>query len=136
MSEFKVLFVDDERNVLNSFSRIFFNEPITIFTAESAEEALDIISSTHMDLIVTDIKMPNTHGFELIEQIRKNDCTTPVIIYSAFPWMKNDCIIQTHDIKAYYTKPDDYDLICAKIKEMASLKAGKDVNPQQGQDPC
>jgi len=126
MSEFKVLFVDDERNVLSSFSRIFFNEPITIYTAESAKDALDLISSTPMDLIVTDIKMPDTHGLEFIEQIRKNDCTTPVIIYSAFPGMKNDCIIQTHAIKAYYTKPDDYDLICGKIKEMASLKAGKE----------
>jgi len=130
MSEFKVLFVDDERNVLSSFSRIFFNEPIKIYTAESAEEALEIISSTPMDLIVTDIKMPDTHGLELIEQIRKNDRTTPVIIYSAFPGMKNDCIIQTHAIKAYYTKPDDYDLICAKIKEIASLKADKEGDPR------
>lgn len=129
MSEFKVLFVDDERNVLNSFSRIFFNEPITIITAESAEDALDLISSTSMDLIVTDIKMPRIHGLELIEQIRKNDCSTPVIIYSAFPGMRNDCIIQTYGIKAYYTKPDDYDLICAKIKEMASLKADTGGNP-------
>jgi CheY-like chemotaxis protein len=123
MSDFKVLFVDDEKNILKSFVRMFFNDPIKIYTAESALDALDLISSTDLDLIVTDIKMPGMHGLELIEKIRKKDSMIPVMVYSAFPGMKEDCIVHTHKIEAYYTKPDDYELLCNKIKNMASGKS-------------
>ena len=121
MSDFKVLFVDDEKNLLKSFVRMFLNEPIQIYTAESGSEALDLISTKDMDLIVTDIKMPEMHGLELIEKIREKNAEIPVIVYSAFSGMKEDHIIKTHKIKAYYTKPDDYELLCQKIKEIASL---------------
>ena len=123
MADFKVLFIDDERNLLRSFIRIFLNEPVQIFTAENAMEALEHVSSNDFDLIVTDIKMPGMHGLELIEEIRKEGSSAPVIVYSAFSGMKEDCIIKTHNIKSYYSKPDDYELLCNKIKELAYSKS-------------
>lgn len=128
MADFKVLIVDDEKNVLKSFKRMFFNEPIKIYTAEIAQDALNLMTETDLDLIVTDIKMPGIHGLELIEEIRKKDSIIPVMVYSAYLGMKEDCIIQTHNIKAYYTKPDDYDLLCDKIKEIATLKGLKGID--------
>jgi YesN/AraC family two-component response regulator len=122
MADFKVLFVDDEKNILKSFVRMFFNDPIKIYTAEGAKEALNLISSTDLDLVVTDIKMPGMHGLELIEEIRKKNSVIPIMVYSAFPGMKEDFIVHTQNIEAYYTKPDDYDLLCKKIKDMASEK--------------
>ena len=122
MSEFKILFVDDEENILKAFERTFLEDTMKIYTAESAKRALELISLTDLDLIVTDIKMPGMHGLELIEEIRKKNSVVPVMVYTAFSGMKEDFVLHTHGIVDYYTKPDDYDSLCKRIKDMAVEK--------------
>ena len=122
MKELNVLFVDDEKNLLKSFQRIFLNEPIKVYLANNGEEALGILSTENIDLIVTDIKMPNMHGMEFIEEIRKMGLSIPIYIYSAYNKMLEDRIAKTRVVKALYSKPDDYNVLCEKIKEIAIQK--------------
>lgn len=123
MENFNILFVDDEENVLKSYIRIFLNEPIKIYVADNGVDALKLFSTRDLDLIITDIKMPDMHGIELIEKIRTRGSSVPIIIYSAYAKMKEDCSIENLDIEGFYVKPDDYNLLCEKIKEMASIRS-------------
>lgn len=65
-----ILFVDDEVQILKALKRLFTNTQYETFYAESAEEALDILSRTVIDLVVTDIRMPDMDGFQLLKIIK------------------------------------------------------------------
>ena len=64
-----ILFVDDEKPILKAIRRMFIGSEYTVFFAESGEEALDILSKNIIVLIVTDLKMPEMGGYELLSKV-------------------------------------------------------------------
>ncbi len=113
-----ILFVDDEPNILNSYKRILRKSPWKIFTAPSAKKALEILQKEQIHLVVTDIKMPQIHGIELISRIRENDEKVPIVICSAYPGMKDDHSLQSHGIADFLEKPVDPAVLKGKLKEL------------------
>ncbi len=67
---YTVLFVDDEPSILRALARLFHGDPINVFTASNAEEALQIISRDTVHLLVTDNIMPGLSGVELAKRCR------------------------------------------------------------------
>jgi len=67
---FTLLFVDDEENVLNSLKRIFLEENYEILTALSGAEALEILEGKKVHLIITDHRMPQMTGSELLREVK------------------------------------------------------------------
>ena len=76
----KILFVDDEKAILDISMEYFQSKGYQVFTANNGLEALKILRETDITCCVTDIDMPRMDGMELAEQIRKIDNTIPVII--------------------------------------------------------
>jgi signal transduction histidine kinase len=66
-----VLFVDDERQTLNSLKRLLRAEPYQLFLAESGHEALGIVERETIHVIVTDLGMPRMGGLELLNQVQE-----------------------------------------------------------------
>lgn len=66
-----VLFVDDEINILKSLKREMRNESFNVLTASSGKEALDILANGKVDLVLSDIKMPEMDGIELLRKIKE-----------------------------------------------------------------
>lgn len=64
----KVLYVDDEPNNLSSF-KATFRRDFQIYLAESGEEGLQVLRDNHIDVIVTDQRMPNMTGVEFLESV-------------------------------------------------------------------
>ena len=122
ISDFTILFIDDSKEILDAFVRMFAWEQFNVLTAEKADEALDIIDKQTPGVIVLDIKMPDVHGLELIEEIRKRDSEVPIIIFTAFRGMKEDFIVKTYNITEYYIKPGDYNRLYKKVQEIALNK--------------
>ena len=68
----KVLFVDDEENILRSLKRLLMDEEIDILTANSGEQGLDVLRSTpEIGLIVSDQRMPGLLGADFLRQSRE-----------------------------------------------------------------
>ena len=68
----RILFVDDEENILRSLKRLFFDEDCEVFTAASGEDALKILKENgEMGVIVSDQRMPGMAGVDFLEQSRK-----------------------------------------------------------------
>ncbi len=114
----KVLFVDDELKILKSYNRMLRKMPWQILTALSGEKALELLDKEDIDLIITDIKMPNMHGIDLIKKIRKIDTNIPIVVCSGYHGMKEDDDMRFYNIAAYLEKPLEADTLENKIKEL------------------
>lgn len=72
MEKRTVLFVDDQSNILKSLNRLLRSEPYQSLFAQGGEEALDILGRESVNVIVTDLGMPEMDGFTLLKQVQEN----------------------------------------------------------------
>ncbi|HAK89514.1 MAG TPA: histidine kinase [Nitrospiraceae bacterium] len=77
----KILFVDDEENVLAAVKRVFIDTGYTILTATSGKEALKTLEDNDVQVIVSDYRMPEMNGVELLKTVRerRNDIVRIVL---------------------------------------------------------
>jgi response regulator RpfG family c-di-GMP phosphodiesterase len=66
-----LLFVDDEVNILKALKRLFRNEPVHVYTAQSATEALTLLDRESIEIVVSDQRMPGLSGAELLAKVRE-----------------------------------------------------------------
>ena len=106
MTKETILYVDDEQINIELFKANFEDE-FNIITAESGKKGLEIVKSRKdINIVVSDIKMPEMNGFELIQHIKMFAPNTICIILSAF--LKSDFpknSINEKDIFRYLSKP-------------------------------
>jgi len=83
MSE-TILIIDDEIDMLENCSRILKNLGCECITASNGEEAIKIVREKLPDLIITDLKMPGKSGLELLKEIKGENPSSIVILFTAF----------------------------------------------------
>ncbi|MES0349422.1 MAG: sigma-54 dependent transcriptional regulator [Desulfobacteria bacterium] len=79
-----ILIVDDEKNYLVVLSSFLSGEGYEPITADNAQQALDIVESTDLDLVLTDMKMPSMDGTELLKRIKGKSPDLPVVMMTAY----------------------------------------------------
>jgi DNA-binding NtrC family response regulator len=79
-----LLLIDDEADVQYSFRRIFDSPDLSLTTASSGEEALELFPRVKPDLIVMDIRMGGLNGLETLRRLRQLDAKVPVIMMTAY----------------------------------------------------
>ncbi len=118
-----ILFVDDEPAILRSLERITNKVDATILTASSGSDALDIIKRCHVDVIVSDLSMPNMDGNQLLEQVAQITPETVRIVLTGCDNM--DTVlnsINSGHIWGFLHKPwDNFELI-VKLKQALQLQ--------------
>jgi two-component system NtrC family sensor kinase len=82
--EIKVLFVDDEENILNAMRRAFHDENYTILIALSGIEGLKILEREHIQLVISDYRMPTMNGVEFLAEVCKRWPHTVRIVISGY----------------------------------------------------
>ncbi len=81
---YKIILVDDEKEILEDRSKILKNMGYECYTAENGHKCLDILKKRDPDLILTDMKMPELNGFDILKMSREIDPTIPVIIFTGY----------------------------------------------------
>jgi putative nucleotidyltransferase with HDIG domain len=71
MQEHTVLFVDDEVNILKAIQRLLRNEQMTVLTASRPQEALELLDRADAQLVVSDQRMPEMSGVDLLSSVRE-----------------------------------------------------------------
>jgi len=71
MANITILFVDDEEKVLKSLQRGLMDEPYNLLFATSGKEALEKLEKNEVHIIVTDMRMPEMSGLELLRIIKE-----------------------------------------------------------------
>lgn len=106
MSELNVLFVDDETNVLTAIKRATIDEDFNSLFAVSGEKALEQFKEKEIAVVVTDMRMPNMNGLELLENVKEIYPDTVRMVLSGYAQMSQ--VIATVNkvgVFKYITKP-------------------------------
>ncbi len=80
----KILIVDDEANMRRILSLILQEDKHEIVEADGVKSALNLLSTTTLDLVITDKKMSDGDGFELLAACQEADQSLPVVMLTAF----------------------------------------------------
>ncbi len=112
-----ILIVDDDRNFLLSLADGLrsLEEDLDILTAPNGEEAVQLLDTSGIDLIVSDIKMPKMDGFELLAHVSRNFPGLPVIIITAFGTPEIENNMRTMGTFQYLEKPLDFNALIESI---------------------
>ena len=104
-----VLIVDDEKNYPPILAAILQEEGYETLTANSGQDALEILKHSDVDLILTDYKMPTMNGIELLERVKAEDPDLPVIMMTAYGTVEKAVEAMQKGAYSYILKPFDND---------------------------
>ena len=114
LKNISILYIEDDedtkevmKNTLSEFSK-------NIFIASNGEEAMKILRVNEINLIITDIEMPEKNGIEFIREVRSTDLNIPIIVFTAYS--TKDYLLEcvNLNIQGYIQKPISYQ----KIKDV------------------
>ncbi len=118
----KILLVDDEVAHLETLERLFTKEGHRVLTAENGEQALDIIRDERVNLIITDLKMGDVDGMDLLKLAKTLQPEAEVILMTAFGTVERA-------VKGM--KQGAYDFVSKPIKRATILKAASQALEKQ-----
>src|SRR5512135_2008263 len=104
-SRIKILVVDDERGLCSGIQEALRREGYTVDAATEAPTALKLASERLYNLVITDIKMPEISGLELLKQIRAKNRDTLFILMTAFGTVENAVEAMKEGAYDYLSKP-------------------------------
>ena len=111
MGNEKILVIDDSPEIVNLFSEFLRTEGYEVDTAEDGARGISLIERNSYDLIVTDLKMPDTDGMEVLKYIREHSPDTLCIILTGYGTVKNAVEAIKMGAYDYLTKPVKMDEI-------------------------
>ncbi|NLZ33779.1 Heme response regulator HssR [Clostridium sp. N3C] len=108
---FSILVVEDDELLNKMICAKLKQESYNVFSSFDGEQALDILDREHIDLIISDIMMPNMDGYQLTKELRDASYTIPILMITA----KN----QFEDMeKAFRAGTDDYMVKPISMREL------------------
>jgi putative two-component system response regulator len=121
--EERILIVDDEELICSIISRRLMKEGYTCMAARNGKEALNLFYKDSFSLIISDIKMPEMNGIELLKRVKAVNPGMMVIILTAYPEI--DLAVEAMRLGAYdfLTKPFNLDLVVLSIKNALEKRA-------------
>lgn len=137
MTKNLILVVDDEETQRNILGKILVKAGYEVEKAASAHEALEIFSSKPVDLVITDIRMPQMTGRELLRRAKEIDPDVPIILITAYAELEDAIEMITREGAFYYlVKPLDVGKMLEEIKRALSLRnIEKGEERKQGEAP-
>ncbi|MFZ7127056.1 MAG: sigma-54-dependent transcriptional regulator [Desulfobacterales bacterium] len=112
-----ILIVDDEKNYTAILSAVLGEEGFQTLSANSGQEALDILASDPVDLVLTDMKMPGMDGLELLERAKQVDPDLPVIMMTAHGTVDKAVEAMQKGANTFVLKPFENDRLVIHVKK-------------------
>ena len=100
-----ILIVDDDLHILELLQRHLHSWNYHTYRAVSVKEAVAILKDTHIDLLITDLKMPQIDGFELIKFVSEHYPDLPKLVVTGFPSVQDSLKAIKSGVVEYLTKP-------------------------------
>lgn len=119
-----ILFVDDEKAILNSLMRAFMDYEYDVFFAQSGKEALSILENNSIDLVISDMRMPLMDGRTLLKTVKEKYPDTLRMMLSGYA-DKNEVIKALIDGSAiiYLLKPWNHEELLKSIEGLFETRA-------------
>jgi len=101
----RILLVEPDQEFRNGFKRMLKQSGYDVVTAVDGRDALDILSETECDLIVTALRMPNLDGVELMAELNRTRIRAPVIFITAYGDVESYMDVMNMGAYDYLNKP-------------------------------
>src|ERR1700693_750862 len=120
----RILIVDDDRAILKLIERVLRDESYAVDVATSGEEARTLALVNEYDGIILDLQLGDRHGFEILQELRRNGRHTPVLLYSGRA--DTESIVRGLDAGAddYVVKPVSNEELRARVRTLIRRGAG------------
>ena len=116
-----ILIVDDEKNYPLVLSAVLQEEGFETLTANSGQEALAVLDSSDVDLVLTDMKMPQMDGIELLQRIKTIDAELPVIMMTAYGTVEKAVEAMQKGAYSYILKPFDNEQLVIYVNKAVTM---------------
>ncbi|GEQ86298.1 sigma-54-dependent Fis family transcriptional regulator [Patiriisocius marinistellae] len=124
-----ILIVDDDINILELLQRHLQSWNYHTYKAVSVKEAVQILRDTKIDLLITDLKMPEIDGSELIKFVEENYPNLPKLVVTGYPSVQDSLKAIKSGVVAYLTKPFTKDELKQAIdKSLGNIEKPKSSN--------
>jgi len=119
----RILVVDDDRSILKLLARVLRDDAYAVDTASTGEEARMLALVNEYDGIILDLQLGDRHGFEILQELRRNGRPTPVLLYSGRA--DTESIVRGLDAGAddYVVKPVSNEELRARVRTL--IRRGK-----------
>ena len=114
--KFNVLIVDDEKNIREGLGKALELENYRVLLAADGKEALGVLNAEEIDLIITDLKMPEMSGEELLKKVSSAYPTVPVIILTGHGTIESAVNAMRDGAYDFITKPLNLDRLSLLVK--------------------
>ena len=125
MTNMVLLTIDDEESIRSSVAAFFEDCGFTVLQARDGREGLDIIASRRPDVVITDLRMPNVDGMEVVDAVKLMDDNLPVIVLSGTGVLSDAIEALRRGAWDYLAKPVadlvELELIVARCVERSHL---------------
>jgi two-component system, NtrC family, response regulator AtoC len=131
----QILVVDDEANLRRVLSAQLARDGYEVHTAEDGEAALAFLKEHHIDLVITDLRMPRVDGMDLMRAALRDDPSRPVVMITAHGTVETAVEALKTGAFDYITKPFDQNDVRIVVKkalrtrDLANSDATRDLAP-------
>ncbi len=114
-----ILIIDDEKKLSQLLARILQLEGYTVWQAATAKEGLKILAQEDVFIVISDVKLPDASGIELVKTIKEKKAYTEVICLTAYGTIQDGVTAIKNGAFDYITKGDDNDRILPLVSKAA-----------------
>ncbi len=118
-----VLLVDDEVPFVDTMTKRLSKRNLTILTAYSGPEALEVLKHKNVDVVILDVKMPGMDGIETLREIKKDYPLVEVIMLTGHATIETGIEGMKLGAFDYLMKPCDIEVLLGKVQEAKGKKA-------------
>ncbi|MCB2183239.1 MAG: response regulator [Desulfobulbaceae bacterium] len=108
---YRVLIVDDSKSVLSVLSEAFKESPFQVITTDSPLRAYEIIEKEPVDIVISDIEMPDMNGLDLLKKIKAHNGMIKVIIITGYITVNNTLNAFRYGAEDLFFKPVNPEMI-------------------------
>jgi nitrogen regulation protein NR(I) len=132
----QILVVDDEANLRRVLSAQLSREGYDVHVAEDGEAALNLLRENHIDLVITDLRMPRVDGMDLLRAALRDDPTRPVLMMTAHGTVETAVEALKTGAFDYLTKPFDQQEVRIIVKKALRTRelASHDASREEARD--
>ena len=117
-----ILIVDDEQDILDQLPAIIQRWGHSALTAANGFAALKVFETNPVDLIISDIRMPEMDGLQLLQKLQDIDKTCPVLFLTGYPSDETAIEAMQSGAEDYLVKPVNYDELKLRIQKCLERK--------------
>lgn len=134
-----ILIVEDDLTFLSMIKTWLGRKGFDVTTATTINRACECLGSSRFDLVLSDMRLPDSEGISLLDFLNRNDTPTPLIIMTSYADVQNAVNAMKHGAKDYISKPIQPELLLEKITDALSAstatiqhsKAKTSAEPEQ-----